>query len=93
MENSLGGCQYFSIFINDYTRMTSIYFLKEKFESFEKFINFQQMVENETKEKVTTLITNNEAQFTSTKFNYYFHDNGIKKKITNLLYSTVEWIY
>jgi hypothetical protein len=59
MESSFGGCQYFILFIDDYTRMTWVYFLKAKSEAFEKFTNFQHMVENATKEKVATLRTNN----------------------------------
>jgi hypothetical protein len=52
MESSFSGCHYFILFIDDYTRMTWVYFLKEKFEAFEKFKNFQHMVENATKERL-----------------------------------------
>jgi transposase InsO family protein len=60
-----------------------VYFLKAKSEAFEKFTNFQHMVENATKEKVATLRTNNGGEFTSNEFNDYCHDNGIKRKLTN----------
>jgi len=55
-----------------------VYFLKAKSEAFEKFTNFQHIVENETKEKVSTLRTNNGGEFTSIEFNDYFRDNRIK---------------
>ena len=83
MEYSFGGCQYFILFIDDHTRMTWVYFLKAKFEYFEKFVNFQHMVENETREKVASWRTNNGGEFTSTEFNDYCQNNGIKRQLTN----------
>src|SRR5579871_3457635 len=44
---SLGGAKYFIIYIDDKTRMTFIYFLKIKDEAFDKFKNFQALVENQ----------------------------------------------
>jgi hypothetical protein len=59
MESSFYGCQYFILFIDDHTRMKWVYFLKEKSEAFENFVNFQHMVKNETREKVASLIIDN----------------------------------
>jgi len=39
--------------------MTWVYFLKQKLEEFEKFKSFCQLVENEFKEKIGTLRTDN----------------------------------
>jgi hypothetical protein len=39
------------------------------------------MVENETREKVASLRTDNEGEFTSTKFNDYCQKNGIKRQL------------
>jgi transposase InsO family protein len=41
------------------------------------------MIENETREKVASLRTDNGDEFTSTKFNDYCRNNGIKWKLTN----------
>jgi hypothetical protein len=41
------------------------------------------MVENETREKVASLRTDNGGEFTSTEFNDYCQNNGIKRKLTN----------
>jgi transposase InsO family protein len=83
MEYSFGGCRYFIFFIDDYTRMTWVYFLKAKSEAFEKSVNFQHVVENETREKVASLRTDNGGEFTSTKFNNYCQNNGIKRQLKN----------
>jgi hypothetical protein len=79
MESSFGGCRYFILFINENTRITWVYVLKEKSESFVKFVNFQHMVENETREKIVSLRIDNGGEFTSTKFNDYCRNNGIKR--------------
>jgi hypothetical protein len=63
--------------------MTWVYFLKEKSKSFEKFVNFQHMIENETRENIDSLRTNNGGEFTSTEFNDYCRNNGIKRNLTN----------
>jgi hypothetical protein len=57
--------------------------LKAKSEDFEKFVYFQHMVENETREKIDSLRTDNGGEFTSTEFNDYCRNNGIKRKLTN----------
>jgi len=43
---SLGNCQYFISFVDDYSRKVWIYFLKKKDEAFEKFVEWKKMVEN-----------------------------------------------
>jgi hypothetical protein len=63
MEYYFGGCQNFILFIDDYTRMTWVYFLKAKYEDFEKFKNFQHIVEIATREKVAYLRTDNGGEF------------------------------
>jgi transposase InsO family protein len=83
MESSFGGCRYFILFIDDHNRMKWVYFLKEKFEYFEKIVNFQHMIQNETRENIASLRTDNGGEFTSTEFNDYCQNNGIKKQLTN----------
>jgi hypothetical protein len=49
---NIEGKHYFMLIIDDYTRMTRVYFLKEKSEAFEKFKAFKTYVENETDLKI-----------------------------------------
>jgi hypothetical protein len=53
------------LIINDYTRMTWVYFLKEKSEAFEKFKAFNNSVYNETYLKIKCLRSANGGEFTS----------------------------
>jgi len=58
--------------------MTWVYFLKQKSEAFEKFKKFRKLIENEVKENIGTLRTDNGREFTSNEFKMYYMDNGIK---------------
>jgi transposase InsO family protein len=84
LQNSLGGFKYLLLFIDDFNRMTWVYFLKQKSEEFENFKIFCQLVENEVKEKIGTLRTDNGGEFTSHEFKTYCIDNGIRRNLTNV---------
>jgi transposase InsO family protein len=80
----LSGCKYFLLFIDDFSRITWVYFLKQKLEVFEKFKIFCQLVENEVKEKIGSLMTNNGGEFTSNEFKIFCTNNGIRRHITSV---------
>jgi transposase InsO family protein len=84
LETSLGGCKYFLLFIDDFSRITWVYFLKQKSEVFEKFKIFHKLVENEVKEKMGTLKTDNGREITSNEFKTYCTNNGIRRHLTNV---------
>ena len=84
LPTSLGGCRYFLLFVDDFSRMTWVYFLKQNSEAFEKFKTFRQLIENEVKENIGTLRTDNGGEFTSNEFKNYCMDNGIKRHLTNV---------
>ena len=71
---------YFMLPVDDYTRMTQVYFLKKKSEAFEHFIIFKEMVENETKFKIKILRSDNGGEFTSNEFWNYCEEHGIKRR-------------
>ena len=56
---SLGIWRYLLLFVDDFSRMTWVYFLKQKSEAFEKFKTFRQLIVNEVKENIGTLRTEN----------------------------------
>ena len=51
----LSGFEYYITFIDDYSRNTWIYFLKEKSEVFEKFKGFKALIENISNKRIKTL--------------------------------------
>jgi Integrase core domain len=65
---SHGGNNYFITFIDDYSRKTWVYFLKEKSAAFEVFKSFKNLVENESGYKIKTLRSNRDGEYTSKRF-------------------------
>jgi transposase InsO family protein len=79
---SLHGEHYFMLVIDDYTRMTWVYLLKDKSKSFEKFKAYKAFVENETDLKIKCLRSDNGGEFTSKKFIKLCEDHGIKRQFS-----------
>lgn len=78
MENeSLGGARYFLIFIDDFSRMCFVYFLKSKHQTFKFFKEFQRLVENQQSKKIKALRSDNGGEFCSTEMKMYLKQCGI----------------
>jgi hypothetical protein len=48
----LKGEKYFMLLVDDYTRLTAVFFLMTKSEAFENFKVYKEMVENEMDSKI-----------------------------------------
>lgn len=64
---SIAGSQYFLLFIDEYSRMTFIYFLKHKNEVFKRFKEFKAIVENQQNRKIKTFRSDNGGEFCNKK--------------------------
>ena len=78
---SLSEYVYYASFIDDYSCKTWIYFLKKKDEVFERFKEFKSLVENLSKKKINILRLDNGGESTSSEFNEYYKEDGIKRKL------------
>eukprot|EP00253_Pinus_taeda_P029009 PITA_29009 len=81
-ESFPSGNQYFLTFIDDFTRKTWIYFLKNKNEVFEKFRNFKALVENQSGLHIKILKTDRGGEYISKEFLRFCRENGIHKQFT-----------
>lgn len=79
---SISGKQYFLSIIDDKTRKVWLMFLKSKDETFDKFCEWKELVENQMSKKVKVLRTDNGLEFCNIKFNEYCAKNGIERHRT-----------
>lgn len=79
---SLGRCQYFISFIDDFTRKVWVYFLHTKDEAFSKFVEWSSLVENLSDKKIKTLRTDNGLEYCNKQFNEYCEAKGIQRHRT-----------
>jgi hypothetical protein len=64
----LGKYVYYISFIDELLRNTWIYFLKNKYEVFDRFKEFKALVENQTERRIKVLRTDNGREFYGNKF-------------------------
>jgi hypothetical protein len=79
---SLAEYLYYVLFIDDHSRKTWIYFLKNKDGVLAKFQEFKAQVENLTERKVKVLRSDNGGEYTSKEFNSFCIEAGIKREFT-----------
>ena len=79
---SLGKYVYYVSFIDDFSRNTWIYFLRKKFEVFDRFKEFKALVENRTEKKIKVLRIYNGGEFCSKKFEELCKKCGIARQKT-----------
>ncbi|KAK4381915.1 Retrovirus-related Pol polyprotein from transposon TNT 1-94 [Sesamum angolense] len=73
---------YVMVLVDDYSRYTWTYFLKEKNEALSKFVEFRNKVEKELGQKVKCLRSDNGGEFMSADFFQYCDNNGIQRQMT-----------
>jgi transposase InsO family protein len=68
------------LLVDDYTRVATVFLLKNKSEDFENFNIYKEMVDNEIDSKIKCLRSNNGGEFTSKEFMEYCNNHGIKRQ-------------
>ena len=63
-NKSLGGNAYFVTFIDDWSRFTTVYFMRNKSEIFNKFKDFEAMATNVTGKRIKILRCDNGREYT-----------------------------
>jgi Integrase core domain len=75
--SSISENRYFITFIDNLSRKTLVYFLKEKSEVFEVFKKFKVFIEKQSGFYIKVLRSDRGGEFTSTVFNSFFVKNMI----------------
>ncbi|WJZ92889.1 hypothetical protein VitviT2T_011862 [Vitis vinifera] len=79
---SLSNNVYFALFIDDFSRMTWVYFLKTKSQVLSMFKSFKKMVETQSGQNVKVLRTDNGGEYTSKEFRVFCQEAGIVHQLT-----------
>ncbi|CAH2108768.1 unnamed protein product [Euphydryas editha] len=79
---SIGGSKYFILFVDDFSRMTAIYFLKNKNDALNSFREYKVLVENQTNKKIRIIRSDNGREFCNAEFNDYLKKMGIVHQTT-----------
>ena len=74
---TLGGNKYISTFIDDFSKYTTIYLLKNKSDSFEKFQDFLKEVKNQFSRKIKRIRSDRGHEYESSAFNSFVQSLGI----------------
>jgi transposase InsO family protein len=77
-----GGYFYFVTFTDDLSRYGYIYLMKHKSETFEKFKEFQNEVENHRNKRFTFLLSDHGGEYLSHEFSQHLSDHGIISQLT-----------
>lgn len=80
---SLGSARYFLLFVDDYSRMTFVYFLQMKSEVVKYFKEFKAQVERQTGRTIKILRTDNGGEFCSSEITNILKRDGIVHQTTN----------
>ena len=67
------------LFMDDYSRMMTVMFLKHKLDTFRMFKCYLARVEKETKKSLKCLRSDRGGEFTSSKFEEFYNNRGIKR--------------
>eukprot|EP00253_Pinus_taeda_P027437 PITA_27437 len=80
--SSLGGSRYYFTFIDDATRKTWIYCIRNKYDVFDTFKKWKALVENEIRKRLKCLRSDNGGEYCSKEFDRYCLENGICREKT-----------
>lgn len=75
--NSLGGARFYVTFIDDYSRFTKVYIIKNKNQVFDCFLEYKNLVENQLGCKIKKIRTDNGGEYCNAKFERLCVDSGI----------------
>jgi hypothetical protein len=80
--SSLGVSHYYVTFIDDETRKTWVYCIRQKYDVFDTFKKWKALVENETGKSLKCLRSDNGGEYCSKEFDDYCSYHGIRREKT-----------
>lgn len=81
-KKSIGGGRYMLTFTDDFSRKLFVYFLAEKSKVVDTFIEFKNLIENQTDLKIKILRTDNGTEYVTKRFEEVLKRSGIQHQMT-----------
>ncbi|KAK4382732.1 Retrovirus-related Pol polyprotein from transposon TNT 1-94 [Sesamum angolense] len=78
--------RYFILFIDDYSRMTWVYFMREKSEVFKVFKKFKNLVEKQSGRSIKVLRSDRGKEYNNSEF-----DKFCEEEVSNNYYISTKW--
>lgn len=78
---SLSGSKYFLLFVDNFSRMCWVHFIKSKANTFECFQRFQALVKRLTRRMLEALWNNPSEESMSHEFHSYCEELGIRREL------------
>ena len=75
--SSVGGARYILTFIDDASRLAKIYFLKNKNDTYEKFVEFKTYVERQSGQSIKILRLDGGGEYVNAEMRRYLTKHGI----------------
>ncbi|KAL0423820.1 UNVERIFIED_CONTAM: Retrovirus-related Pol polyprotein from transposon TNT 1-94 [Sesamum radiatum] len=73
--------RYFILFIDDYSRMTWVYFMREKSEVFKVFKKFKNLVEKQSGRSIKVLRSDRGKEYNNSEFDKFCEEEGIEHQL------------
>src|ERR1035438_9189976 len=80
--SSLKGSCYILTFIDDSTRYAKVYFIEKKRDTFDCFVRYRTLVENQTGERIKILRSNGGGEYVNNATRNLFSKHGILHETT-----------
>ncbi|KAK4401282.1 Retrovirus-related Pol polyprotein from transposon TNT 1-94 [Sesamum angolense] len=74
--------RYFILFIDDYSRMTWVYFMRKKSEVFKVFKKFKNLVEKQSGRSIKVLRSDRGKEYNNSEFDKFCEEEGIEHQTT-----------
>ncbi|KAL0357030.1 UNVERIFIED_CONTAM: Retrovirus-related Pol polyprotein from transposon TNT 1-94 [Sesamum calycinum] len=74
--------RYFILFIDDYSRMTWVYFMREKSKVFKVFKKFKNLVEKQSGRSIKVLRSDRGKEYNNSEFDKFCEEEGIEHQTT-----------
>ena len=82
-RDSLHGSLYFMLLVDDFSRLSWVFFLRKKSEPFPNFTKWLALIQNESRQTLKTLYDSKGGEFASNAMAKFYSQHGIWQEFAN----------